>query len=77
MLGTLLRGMGTLIGWTARLGPAVAVGSLFFALDGGLKWLGLLGLPLLLLALRHRNLGCGPRGCNLAGEKVPGHWPAP
>ncbi len=77
MLGTLLSRLGTLIGWTVRLAPAVAVGSLFFALDGGLRWLGLLGLPLLLVALRHRSPGCGPRGCNLAGDKVPGHWPAP
>jgi hypothetical protein len=74
---TLIHLPATLIAWTARLAPAVAVGSLLFVLDGGLRWLGLFGLPLLLLALRGGRLGCGPRGCGLGGDGAPGNWPAP
>ena len=67
----------TLIVWIARLAPAMAVGSLLFAFDGSLRWLGLFALPLLVLALRGHSLGCGRRGCGLGGGKMPGHWPAP
>jgi hypothetical protein len=74
---TLIDLLVTLMTWTARLAPAVAVGSLLFVLDGGLRWLGLFGLPLLLLALRGGSIGCGPRGCNLGGDGTPGNWPAP
>jgi hypothetical protein len=74
---TLIYLLATLIAWTARLAPAVAVGSLLFVLDGGLRWLGLFGLPLLFLALRGGSLGCGPRGCGPCGEGAPGNWPAP
>lgn len=50
-------------GWTparvvdlvGRLIPAAAVLSMLFALDDSLRWLGLLGIPLLFLAL---NRGC-------------------
>lgn len=66
-----------MIGWTVRLAPAAAVGSLALVLDGGLQWLGLFGLPLLLLAFGRGSLGCGPRGCGLGGDRAPGHWPAP
>jgi hypothetical protein len=74
---TLIRLLATLMVWTARLAPAVAVGSLLFVFDGGLRWLGLFGLPLLLLALRGGSLGCGPRGCGLSGDRASGTWPAP
>lgn len=67
----------TLMVWAARLAPPAAVGSLLFVMDGGLRWLGLFGLPLLLLAIRGHGLGCGPRGCGLGGDRAPGNWPAP
>lgn len=76
-LRPLLRAALALIDWTARLAPAIAVGSLLVAFDGSLRWLGLFGLPLLLLALRGNGLGCGRRGCGLGGVKAPGQWPAP
>ncbi len=74
---TFVRLIATLVAWAARLAPAAAFGSLLFVLDGGLKWLGLFALPLLLLALRGDSLGCGPRGCGLGGDRVPRHWPTP
>ncbi|MDH3229075.1 MAG: hypothetical protein OEN55_04710 [Alphaproteobacteria bacterium] len=74
---TLTRLLATLMIWTARLAPAAAVGSLLLVFDGNLRWLGLFGLPLLLLALRGGTLGCGPRGCGLGGDRAPGPWPAP
>jgi hypothetical protein len=46
-------------------------------MDGGLRWLGLFGLPLLFLAIRGGDLRCGPRGCGLGGDRAPGNWPAP
>lgn len=67
----------SLMVWTARLAPPVAVGSLLIVMDGGLRWLGLFGLPLLILAIRGGSLGCGPRGCGLGGNRAPGNWPAP
>ena len=78
MLGrTFVRLLATLMVWTVRLAPAVAVGSLLLVLDGGLRWLGLFGLPLLVLALHRGSLGCGARGCGLGGGRAPGSWPAP
>jgi len=67
----------TLMVWTARLAPSAAVGSLLLVMDGGLRWLGLFGLPLLFLAIRGGDLRCGPRGCGLGGDRAPGNWPAP
>lgn len=67
----------TLMGWAVRLAPAAAVGSLLFVMDGGLRWLGLFGLPLLFLAIWGGSLRCGPRGCGLGGDRAPGNWPAP
>lgn len=67
----------TPMAWTARLAPAVAVASLLLVLDGGLRWLGLFGLPLLLLAFWRGGIGCGPRGCGLGSDRTPGSWPAP
>jgi len=61
--------LATLIAWTARLAPAVAVGSLLFVLDGGLRWLGLFGLPLLLLALRGGSLGGWFLGRSAGGQQ--------
>lgn len=66
-----------LIALAARLTPAAVVGSLLFAFDGSMRWLGLFGLPLLLLALRRESLGCGPRGCGPGSGRPPGAWPAP
>lgn len=74
---TFIRLIATLMVWTARLAPAVAVGSMLLVLDGSPRWLGLFGLPLLVLALRGGSLGCGPRGCGLGGDRVSGHWPSP
>lgn len=66
----------TLMGWAVRLAPAAAVGSLLLVMDGGLRWLGLFGLPLLFLTIRG-GLDCGPRGCGFGGDRAPGNWPAP
>jgi hypothetical protein len=74
---TFLRLITTLLVWATRLAPAAAFGSLLFVMDGGLRWLGLFALPLLLLALRGDSLGCGPRGCGLGGDRVPRQWPNP
>ncbi|UCH73739.1 MAG: hypothetical protein JSU82_15650 [Rhodospirillales bacterium] len=77
IFSSFLRAAAWLIVWIARLAPAAAVGSLFFVFDGGLQWLGLFAVPLLLLALRRDGLGCGRRGCGLGDERAPGPWPAP
>jgi len=42
-----------------RLIPAAALFSLFFAFDGGLQWLGLLGLLPFALAVTGKGCGCG------------------
>ena len=73
---TLILLLAALLVWTARLAPAAAVGSLLFVLDGGLRWMGLFGLPLLLLAFAG-GFGCGPRGCGRGDTRAPGAWPAP
>ena len=64
--------IGTLLHWTVRLAPGLVMGSLLFALDGNLRWVGLMGLPMLLLAFS--NVGCA---CSLrhGAEKPPGAFP--
>ena len=48
--------------WTFRLLPAAALFSAFFALEGGLRWIGLLGVVPLALAL------AGVPGCACAAR---------
>lgn len=56
-----------------RLIPAVALFSLFVAFDGGLRWLGLLGLVPLLL-WRQGCPGCAARArARGPGPFFPGH----
>ncbi len=74
---TILAVAGLAFGWTLRLAPAAAFLSLLFVLDGALRWLGLLGIVPLFLALRADTLRCGPRGCRIGEGRAPGHWPAP
>lgn len=73
----ILRISGRIIEWTLRLAPAAAFLSLLIVLDGGLRWLGVLGIVPLFLALRTDTMRCGPRGCRIGGGRVPGNWPAP
>jgi len=48
--------------WVFRLLPAAALFSAFFALEGGLRWIGLLGVVPLALAL------AGAPGCACAAR---------
>ncbi len=66
--------------WGVRLLPAVVLFSLFFAFEGGLKWLGLLGIVPLFLATRRDCPSCGFRdqSCDVNGRSNdwrtwPGH----
>ncbi len=76
-LGGILRILGLAVDWTLRLAPAAAFFSLLFVLDGGLRWLGVLGVVPLFLALRTDTMHCGPRGCRIDDGRAPGNWPAP
>ena len=58
--------------WTRRLAPAVVLFSLFFAFEGGLRWLGLLGFVPLALTL---SGGCGCGAGGRQGNAGPGAWP--
>lgn len=61
---------------TLRLLPAAALLSLLVALDGGLRWLGLLGLVPLVLAFVPGLPGCLGGTCSTTnpGERLPpGH----
>jgi len=54
--------------WLPAVVPAVVLFSLFFALDGNLRWLGLFGfLPLLLASQGCRTCGGAGRSCNTRG----------
>lgn len=59
--------------WVLRLAPAVALFSAFFALEGGLRWIGLFGFVPLALAF------AGLPGCACAarrdGAPAAGAWP--
>jgi hypothetical protein len=63
--------------WVMRLVPAAALFSLLFALDGNLRWLGLLGIVPLLLqragcsACAMRHTGQDPS--RLGWPTFPGH----
>lgn len=57
--GPTLGGVAALI---HRLVPAAALFSLFFVMDGGLEWLGLLGLIPLALAFHQPRCACGGPG---------------
>jgi hypothetical protein len=59
--------------WTLRLAPAAALFSAFFALEGGLRWIGLFGFVPLALAFAGLP-GCA---CAARGRNVPtGAWPS-
>jgi hypothetical protein len=48
--------------WAFRLMPAAALFSAFFALEGGLRWIGLLGfLPLALVLAGAPGCACAAR----------------
>ena len=49
--------------WTLRLAPAAALFSAFFALEGGLRWIGLFGFVPLALAF------AGLPGCACAARR--------
>jgi hypothetical protein len=50
-----------LFDWAIRLTPAAALFSLFFVMEGNMRWLGLLGLLPLVLATQPGCPTCGPR----------------
>lgn len=54
--------VGLFLHWTMRLAPGLVMSSLFFALDGGLRWLGLFGLVLLALSFMGIGCTCSTRG---------------
>jgi hypothetical protein len=59
--------------WTLRLAPAAALFSAFFALEGGLRWIGLFGfVPLLLAFANLPGCACAARGRNMPA----GSWPS-
>lgn len=59
--------------WTVRLIPAVTLFSVFFALDGGLRWIGLFGLiPFALAFSGLPGCACAARGTQRAGFRS---WP--
>lgn len=66
---------GFLFDWFVRLMPAMAMFSLFFALDGGLEWLGLFGFPLLLMALHRDCPTCDARAKACGKEPPIRTWP--
>lgn len=62
-----------LVFWTVRLIPAAALFSAVFALDGSLRWIGLLGLIPLALALAPvPGCACTSRGTNTSAFRA---WP--
>lgn len=63
-----------LVFWTVRLIPAVALFSAFFALDGNLRWIGLLGfIPLALALARVPGCACAARGKDTPAFRA---WPS-
>ncbi|MCP5370635.1 MAG: hypothetical protein H6907_02790 [Hyphomicrobiales bacterium] len=50
-----------LVDWTVRLIPAVALFSLFFAFEGNMRWLGVLGLLPFFMAFHRDCPSCDPR----------------
>jgi len=53
--------IGFFLHWAVRLAPGLVVTSLLFALDGGLRWIGLFGLVLLVLAFVGPGCACSIR----------------
>lgn len=48
--------IGTFLHWAMRLAPGLVMTSLLFSLDGNLKWIGLMGPVLLVMAFM--GIGC-------------------
>ena len=68
--------IGIALDWIFRLLPATVLFSLAFALDGGLQWLGLLGIPALCFALSKDCPRCGPYNKISGTPKTTFHtWP--
>ena len=72
-----LQALAILFNWTVRLSPAMAFLSLFFVMEGGLRWLGLFGLALGLIAFRRDCPTCFLRERAGEGEKQDGSCPTP
>ena len=53
--------IGDLFDWTVRLIPAVALFSLFFAFEGNMRWLGVLGLLPFFMAFHRDCPSCDTR----------------
>ena len=62
--------LATAFDWGVRLIPAAALFSLFFAFEGELRWLGLLGIVPLFLVTRRDCPSCGFRqqSCDASGR---------
>ena len=68
--------IGIALDWIIRLLPATVLLSLAFALDGGLRWLGLLGVAALFFALNKDCPRCGPYNKVSGAAKTRFHtWP--
>jgi len=63
----------TIVEWTKRLAPGLVMLSLLFALDGGLRWLGLFGIVLLILAFRKDVPNCA---CDIEDGPKASTWPS-
>jgi|GEM_PF-2034353 len=61
----------TIVEWTKRLAPGLVMLSLIFVLDGGLRWLGLFGVVLLVLAFRKDVPNCA---CEIEDKSKVSTW---
>ena len=66
---------GTIFDWFIRLLPAMALFSLFFAFDDGLRWLGLFGFVPLVMALHPSCPTCDPRAKACGKDSQWKTWP--
>lgn len=72
----MLNKFGITVSWIFRLLPAAVLFSLAFALDGGLRWLGLFGIAALFIGLNKDCPLCGPQPRTCEAEKNTFHsWP--
>ena len=73
---TMFNRIGIALDWIFRLLPAAVLLSLAFVLDGGLRWLGLMGVVTLCFALSKACPRCGPYNKSRGIPKTTFHtWP--
>lgn len=67
-----MRRVELVVEWVFKLIPVVVLFSPLFALDGALRWIGLLGIVPLIFALRRDCPSCCARA---RPGQVPDNWP--